>query len=219
MLLIKMQRFELTVIRRTRFSFGILLIALSVTFLLSFIRELPIQKTMISIVLFGVLIVVLYFAIFRKIILSYSDDKISVVKMKRFMADNMEIESIDMNEIKALVVDEGKYLKKIITVDKIVEIDNVGSIENEFRQFIEKLSRIVEKNNGRVIDSKEYREIKGYDDFSFHLIIIFIAFSLCMIPRVWSLFEYYSLLFLFLPFCASLFHITQRIRKKRMNNG
>lgn len=216
-----MQRFELTVIRQTRYFFGILLVSVSGSLLLFLGANLetPIQKILIPIFLLGVLIAVLYFIIFCKIVLNYSFDKISLEKRKRFMVENKEIEPINVNEIKTLVVDEGKYLRKIITDDRIVEINNVGSKENEFRLFIHKLSRIVEKNNGRVINSKQYRETKGYDDFSFHLIIIFIAFSLCIIPRVWSLFEYYSLLFLFLPFFAYLFHIILRIRKKRMKNS
>jgi hypothetical protein len=216
-----MQRFELTVIRQTRCFFGILLISVSAPLLLYLGAnlEMPIQKIIIPIFLLGGLIAILYFTIFRKIVLNYSFDKISIGKIKRFMFDNKEIEPINVNEINTLVVDEGKYLRKIITDDRIVEINNVGSKENEFRLFIDKLSRIVEKNNGRVINSKRYRETKGYNDFSFHLIIIGIGFSLCIIPRVWSLFEFYSLLFLFLPFFAYLIHITQRIKKKRMNNG
>ena len=211
-----MQRFELNVIRQTRYIFGILLISVSAPLFLYIGAnlEMPIQKIIIPIFLFGVLIAVLYFTIFRKIVLNYSFDKIRLEPIKRFMVDNKEIEPINVNEIKTLVVDEGKYLRKIITDDRVVEINNVGSKENEFRMFIDKLSRIVEKNNGRVINSKQYQETKGYNDFSFHLIIIGIGFSLCIIPRIWSLFEYYSLLLLFLPFFAYLFHIIQRIRKK-----
>jgi hypothetical protein len=215
-----MQRFELTVVRQTRLFFGILLFAASAPLLLliGVNLEIPIQKILIPIVLGGVIIGLLYYTLFGKMVLKYSFDKISFEWIKRFTFDNKDIESINVNEIKTLVVDEGMYLRKIITNNRIVEINNVGSVKNEFRQFIPKLIEIVEINNGRVINSKQYQELKGYDDLSFHLTIIFLAFSLCVIPRVWSLLEYYSLFFLILPLFAYLIHVKQRIRKKTGGN-
>ena len=129
--------------------------------------------------------------------------------------ERKDIEPVSISDIKTLVIDEERFLRKIITVDRIIEINNGKSKKNDFHLFLKKLILIVEDNNGRVIDSKQYSSEKGHDDLSYHLTIILLGASLFLISRLWDYIEFYSLFLILFPIFAYWRHINLRIKKKR----
>jgi hypothetical protein len=110
------------------------------------------------------------------------------------------------------------FLRKIISKDRLIVINNGKPIKDDFRIFIQNLIEIVEKNNGQVIDSGQYATEQGLNDLSFKVFIILLAFSIFLISRLWSFIEFYTLFLLLLPLIVYYIHVKLRIRKKTGGN-
>lgn len=216
-----MQSFELTVNKTSRLLIGIVILSISFPGLIILSAELDNSASKILTPLFLLILLVglIYWIAFAKIILSYSDNRISFEWKKRFPFDNSEIRPINITDIKRLVVDKGMFLRKIILKDRLIMINNGKPIKNDFRIFIRNLIEIVEKNNGQVIDSRQYATEQGFSDLGFELFIIFFALSIFLISRLWSFIEFYTLFLLLLPLIAYYIHIKLRIRKKTGGNN
>lgn len=211
-----MQRFELTVNKTSRLLIGILIFGVSSPGLLILSSKLgnSIHKILIPIFLLSLLIGLIYWIAFAKLILRYSDNKLMFEWKKRFLFDNTEIPPIDVYDIKRLVVDKGMFLRKIISKDRVILVNNGKPIKENYRMFIQNLIEIVEKNNGQVINSGQYAREQGFNDLSFTLFIVFLALSILLISRLWNIIEFYSLLLLLLPLIVYYIHLKLRIRKK-----
>jgi len=215
-----MQRFELTVNKTSRLLIGILIFSISCPGLLILSAKFDNSTYKILIPLFMLILLIglIYWIAFAKIILSYSDNRLSFEWKKRFPFNNSEITPINTSDIKRLVVDKGMFLRKIISKDRLIVINNGKPIKDDFRIFIQNLIEIVEKNNGQVIDSGQYATEQGFNDLSFKVFIILLAFSVFLISRLWTFIEFYTLFLLFLPLIAYYIHIKLRIRKKTGGN-
>ena len=212
-----MNEFELLVNRQYRLVIGILVFGVSMPGLLVLARKIdtPNMKILIPLLLLLLLFYLFYQFIFGKLIIRHWNNKLDFEWRKRILFENKDIEPVTISDIKTLVIDEERFLRKIITVDRIIEINNGKSKKNDFHLFLKKLILIVEENNGRVINSKQYSKEEGYDDSSFHLTIILLATSLFLISRLWQFIEFYSLFLLLLTLFAYMRHINLRIKKKR----
>ncbi len=183
---------------------------------------IPEYQMLVPIILGIMLITFIYLFAFGKLILRHSNGRLDFEWKKRLLFDNSEIESVNQQEIKSLVVDNGMFLKKIITNNKVLEINNIKPITKDAEIFIKNLIKTVESNNGRVINSEQYSQEKGYKDFSFYIFVASMALSIFLISRLWQLIEYNSLLILFIPVIAYIGHVKRRIDKKnfaRVNQG
>jgi len=212
-----MNEFELLVNRQYRVVIGILAFGVSMPGLLVLARKIdtPNMKILIPLLLLLLLFYLLYKFVSGKLIIKYWNNKLDFEWRRRILFERKDIEPVSISDIKTLVIDEERFLRKIITVDRIIEINNGKSKKNDFHLFLKKLILIVEDNNGRVIDSKQYSSEKGYDDFSFHLTIMLFAASIFFISRLWDYIEFYSLFLLLFPIFAYWRHINLRIKKKR----
>ena len=199
-----MNEFELLVNRQYRVVIGILVFGVSMPGLLVLARKIdtPNMKILIPLLLLLSLIYLLYKFVSGKLIIRYWNNKLDFKWRRRMLFERKDIEPVSISDIKTLVIDEERFLRKIITVDRIIEINNGKSKKNDFHLFLKKLIEIVEENNGRVIDSKQDSSEKGYDDLSFHLTIMLFAASIFFISRLWVFIEFYSLFLLLFPIFA-----------------
>lgn len=211
-----MEKFELTVNKTSRLLIGILIFGLSspAIIILSSKLDNSIYKVIIPLFLLILLIRLIYWIAFAKLILRYSKNELSFDWIKRFPFDNSAISPIDISDIKRLVVDNEMLLRKIISEDRVIVVNNVKPIKDNFRTFIQNLIEVVEKNNGQVIISGQYATEQGFNDLSFKVFICLLALSIFLISRLWSYFEFYSFFLLLLPSIAYYIHIILRIRKK-----
>lgn len=211
-----MHRFELTVNKTSRTFMGILILSLSIPGLLILSTKLDnsISKIFVPFFLLILLIRLIYWMAFAKIILVYSDNILSFEWKKRFPFDNSDISPIKIPDITRLVVDKGIFIKKIISKDRLIVINNGKPIEADFRIFVNNLIDKVENNKGQVIDSDQYATEQGYNDSSFKIFLAFFALSIFLISRLWSLIEFYTLFLLLFPLIAYIVHVKMRIRKK-----
>jgi len=202
-----MTQYELNVGRGSRLLIGVIISGISALGL--FLYGLENKNFILPITLFILLIVLIYKLSFAKMILKFSIDKIEIGWKKRFPFDNKAIEPIYIKDIEMIVVDEGKFLRKIITKDRIVEINNGKPVSHDFVRFLETFIESILHNNGQVIDQKKY--FRDYDN-NFYVVITS-AISIFLISRLWDNITFYSLLILFIPLTA---YIVQ-IRKNKKN--
>jgi len=214
-----MNEIELTVSRQSRILIGIIVLGISapVLFIIGVKIDIPMKQILLPMTLIFLVFGLLHFFIIGKLIIRYSENTLDFEWKKRILFENNVIKPVSINEIKTLVVDEGVYLRKIITNNRIIEINNIKTTKDDFHLFLENLILTVENNNGKVINSKKYSEQFGYNDFSFHTTIILLTASIFLISRLWQLIEFYSLFFLLLPLFSYLRHVNLRIRKKNSN--
>jgi len=213
-----MKRFEFRVYQPVRLFIGIISLGISVPGLL-FMGSNPETsnlKILILIMLFLLIVRLVYFTAFGKLILLFSQNRIDFEWKKRFLFEKRDIESVNFKDINTLIVDNGVFLRKIITKDRVIDINIGKPIPKDFWIPLEFLIHTVEANNGRVIDSNQNLREKGYYDASFRLTIILLALSIFLISRLWFLIEFQTLWLLFLPLIAYLKHVKMRINKKNL---
>lgn len=191
-----MAQYELNVGRGSRLLIGTIITGISALGL--FIYGLENKNFLLPFSIFILLIVLIYLLSFAKMILKFSNDKIEICWKRRFLFDNKAIEPIYIKDIEMIVVDEGKFLRKIITKDRIVEINNGKPINHDFVRFLETLIENILRNNGQVIDQKKY--FRDYDN-NFYVVITS-AVSIFLISRLWDNITFYSLLILIIPLTA-----------------
>ncbi|MDD4970613.1 MAG: hypothetical protein PHT07_14400 [Paludibacter sp.] len=212
-----MNEFELLVHRQYREVIAILVLGFSTPGLVVLGKKINTSnmQVFIPLLLLMFLLILIYYFVFGKLIIRYSKNKLDFEWKKRILFENKDIEPVSISDIKTLVIDDKRFLRKIITNDRIIEINNGKTKKGDYQLFLKKLILNVEDNNGRVIDSKQYSSENGYDDLSFHLTIILFTASIFLISRLWEFIDFYSLLLLLFPILAYLRHINLRIKKKR----
>lgn len=188
-----MTQFELNVGRGSRQLIGVIILGISAVGL--FIYGVQNKNFLIPIALFILLIVLIRFFSSAKMNLKFSNDTIEIGWKKRFLFDNKVIEPIYIKDIEMVVVDEGRYLRKIITKDRIVEINNGKPVNHDFERFLETFIESILRNNGQVINQKKY--FLEYDN-NFYVVIASVV-SVFLISRLWDIITFYSLLILIIP--------------------
>ncbi|MFC0878916.1 hypothetical protein ACE01N_20145 [Saccharicrinis sp. FJH2] len=215
-----MQRFELTINKTSRLFMGIIIIGISCPGLVILSSKLDntFQKIIIPISILILLLGFVHQLAFAKLILTVSNDTLSFQWKKRFLFNSKEISPVKILDIKKLVFGKGSTLNKIITRDRVIEINTIKPIKKDFQNFIDYLIKTVINNKGQIMNIDEYATEQGYNDLSFKIFVMLFAFSIFLISRLWGLIEFYSLLLLLIPFFAYVIHVKQRIRKKTGGN-
>jgi hypothetical protein len=210
-----MQKFKLRITKKSRITVGILLFSVILPFLLTpGLRELlPNYGFLLPMFIFTLVIIFIYQFAIGKVILTLSNDRIEIEWIKRFLFDNQRIGPINISDIKAIIIDNDEFLRKIITNDSVVEINNIKPVTNEFKLFVKKLREKVRGNNGRVLNSDQFATENGFKDSSFYIFIVSLSISIFLISRLWALISFYSLLLLLLPMFGYINHVRQRVKK------
>lgn len=210
-----MQKFKLRITKKSRITVGILLFSVTLPFLLTpGLRELlPNYGFLLPIFIFTLVIIFIYQFAIGKVILTLSNDRIEIEWIKRFLFDNQRIGPINISDIKAIIIDNDEFLRKIITNDSVVDINNIKPVTNEFKLFVKKLREKVRGNNGRVLNSDQFAKENGFKDYSFYIFIASLGISIFLISRLWDLVSFYSLLLLLLPMFGYINHVRQRVKK------
>ncbi len=210
-----MQKFNLKIAKQSRIVIGIFLFAITFPFLLTpGLRELlPEYGFVLPILILTLVIIFIYQFTIGKVILRFSNNRIDIEWRKRFLFDNQSLEPINISNIKSIIIDNDEFLRKIITADSVIEINNIKPVTKEFKSFVITLSEKVRGNNGRVLNSDQFAKEKGIKDYSFYIFIALLAFSVFLISRLWDFITFYSLLLLLLPILGYMNHVRQRVKK------
>ena len=116
----------------------------------------------VSIPLFAGLSGLLYYFIKQDLEIDLQEDTLFFKWQKKVMFNYKEIESIPVREIKTVVIDQGQLLRKIITSDREINISNGKLLMKDSQKFIDLLRSIINQNEGKIIDSWDVWQEKGY---------------------------------------------------------
>jgi len=140
-----------------------------------------------------------YFSFGNLKIIIKNDNELFFEWEKKFIFNYKSIDSVKIRDIKTIVVDNGRSLKKIKTIDHTIYINNSNINSNDVVKFIEK----IKEDNIRIIDSWDEFKEKGYLKMAYFIntIILIISFIVFIIFTILKGFNpvYLSIFLLFIP--------------------
>lgn len=154
------KEFELTIFQSTRVLFGLFLspfIILSSIFLGVEIHSFIIPVSLI----------ILFFFTYYHFVVGYltiivSEEKIEFNWTEKMFFNFKEIHSVDIAEIKIIVIDNGELIRKIKTSNRNINIGTTKIQQKDAVKFIRELKSISKRNDAKIIDSWDEWSDKGY---------------------------------------------------------
>ncbi|WP_338732028.1 hypothetical protein [Mangrovimonas cancribranchiae] len=116
----------------------------------------------VSIPMFAGLSGLIYYFAKGDLIVDFDDETLLFNWKKKLIFNYDAIEPIPVKDIKTVVIDQGELLRKIITSDREVKISNGKLLMKDSQKFIAFLRSSISQNGGRVIDSWDVWQEKGY---------------------------------------------------------
>ncbi|RXM41090.1 hypothetical protein BOQ62_02195 [Chryseobacterium sp. CH21] len=140
----------------------------------------------------------MYYYIVGSLKITINESELFFEWKKKFMFNYNPIKSIKINDIKTIVLDEERLLRKIKTDDTVIHINNSKIKSEDAEKFISRL-----KNDIKIIDSWDEFAEKGYLRLAYRInsIILIISIIITIIFTMLKGFNPVSLsvLLLFIP--------------------
>lgn len=211
-----MKEFEITVSRPIRILTGIVILSISFVGSLYISSKQDFWLVKILIPLIAILITISFFYWFStgKLNLGSKNGRLHFNWKRKIPFYKLQFDSIRISDIKIMVVDSGYYLKVIFINDTKIEFYSGKPLKKKSKMFISNLTMQVKDNNGQIIGNNKYRDLKGFNDFTYLLFLSVLVLSILFISRYWSIFEEYTLFSLILPVIFYIIHLKRRINKR-----
>jgi hypothetical protein len=159
-----MKSYKLTIFSQSRVITVVFL--LPVILLVSLFAGLELMPKsyfwIVSIPMFAGLSGLIYYFAKGDLIVDFGDENLRFTWKRKLIFNYDAIESISVKDIKTIVIDQGELLRKIITFDREVKISNGKILMKDSQKFIALLRSSIKQNGGRVIDSWDVWQEKGY---------------------------------------------------------
>lgn len=196
-----MQKFNITIFNQFRVIIGLFLSPIAL-FLSVFIAI----KTDVFILSIGTFILILfgfyYFAVGHLTVIFDAEEIIFEWK-KKIIFNHRPPLKIEINTIEKVIIDEGKILRKIITKDSVIPINNVKLNSKENIEFINTIRKICTIYDVKIVNSWDAIQDKGYLSilYKINAVVIIIAIILVIIITILKGFnpKVLSIFFLFIP--------------------
>jgi hypothetical protein len=130
-----------------------------------------------------------------------------------------DIAPIEIDEIETLVIDQNELLKKIITQDRVVKINNGKIYKKDSAKFIDFLT---ENSNIRVIDSWDVWDEKGWLKTAYRINTIILTSFIGIVVIYTIMKGFNSRLLLFAPLLISqlfFYQLQMKSKRKKKTNG
>lgn len=155
-----MHKFDLTIFRQSRVLIGLFLTPVILFGLI--IMSAEFGNIFIGLFLFTVYLFAVYYFIVGHLTIIIDKGQLKFNWTRKIIFNYNEIEPLNIADIKTLVIDNGQSLKKIITSDRTIKINNAKVQEKDASKFIYQLEVLTNENNIRKIDSWDELADKGY---------------------------------------------------------
>jgi hypothetical protein len=116
----------------------------------------------VSIPMFAGLSGLIYYFAKGNLIVDVDDETLLFTWEKKLIFNYNAIEPIPVKDIRAVVIDQDQLLRKIITSDREIKISNGKLLMKDSQKFIALLRSSIKQNGGRIIDSWDVWQEKGY---------------------------------------------------------
>jgi hypothetical protein len=155
-----LRTFKLTIFRQSRVLFGLFLLPIAlIGFLL---LGLQLGSFILGILFFVCYLFLYYYFTVGQLTISIDNEQLHFSWTKKIVFNYKEVESLNLADIKTIVIDNGQFLRKLITADKTVYINTTKVKPFDNFKLIYFLQAFARKNNVRVINSWREWADKGY---------------------------------------------------------
>ena len=211
-----MQKFELTIFRQSRVLFGLFLTPFALIGLIILGAEL--KSFFIGLLLFTFYLLTIYYFVVGHLTITVDNGQLKFNWAKKLIFNYDNIQPININDIKTIVIDNGQLLRKIVTNDRTIKINNAKVQQKDALKFIYELSVLTKENNVREIDSWDEWADKGYIKTAYRIntVILVLAAGLVTFTILNKGFNSQHL-FLVLLFIPQLFLYGQQMKQKIKN--
>jgi hypothetical protein len=155
-----MQKFELTIFRQSRVLLGLFLTLVALIGLL--ILSAGLISFLIGLIIFAFFLLTTYYFVVGHLLISIENEQLTFNWRRKRIFNFQEIKPINIADIKTIVIDNEQFLRKIITTDRTIKINNAKVQQKDASKFIRQLVVLTKKNNVRKIDSWDEWVDKGY---------------------------------------------------------
>ncbi|WP_027375642.1 hypothetical protein [Kaistella palustris] len=212
-----MQKFELTIFRQSRVLVGLFLSPIALIGLIILGAEL--NNIFIGLLLFAVYLLTVYYFVVGHLTVSIDDEQLKFRWTRKLIFNYDEIEPLNIIDIKTIVIDSGQLLRKIITADRSIKINNAKVQVKDANKFIYQLSILTKKNDVREIDSWDEWADKGYIKAAYRINTVILVLATILVTTFIIMKGFNSrYLFLFLLFMPQLYLYGQQMKQKIKNN-
>ena len=211
-----MQKFELTIFRQSRVLLGLFLSLIALIGLL--ILSVGLISFFIGLILFAVFLFTVYYFVVGHLLISIENEQLTFNWRRKRIFNFDAIEPINIADIKTIVIDNEQFLRKIITTDRTIKINNAKVQQKDASKFIRQLVVLTKKNNVRKIDSWYEWVDKGYIKTAYRIntVILIVAIVIVTFFIITKGFNSRHL-FLVLLSIPQLFLYRQQMKQKIKN--
>jgi len=213
-----MKQYELTIFRQNRILLVVLIFPISLLTALFIGLEIKISilNIIIPISFLGIVGFGLYYFTIGHLIITQKENRLEFEWNKKAIFNYDNIEPIEINQIETIVIDQDQLLKKIITQDRVVKINNGKIKQKDSSEFIDFLTK---NANARIIDSWDVWDEKGWLKTAYRINTILLTLFIGIVVVYTVLKGFNSRLLLFAPFLIIelILYQQQMKRKKRKN--
>jgi hypothetical protein len=174
-----MQKFELTIFRQSRVIIGIFLTPIALIGLL--FLGIKFNSILLVLLIFAVYLFALYYFIVGHLKIIVDHEQLKFTWTKKLIFNYDDINPINIADIKTIVIDNGQFLRKIITSDRTIRINNTKVQQEKAAQFIYALSILTKENNVRYIDSWDVMSDKGYIKIAYRINTIVLVLATVLV--------------------------------------
>ncbi|CAI8867637.1 hypothetical protein [Chryseobacterium sp. IT-36CA2] len=196
-----MQEYNIIIFRQSRILLCLFL--LPIFFLTAIFIGAETNSFIVSVLFIIISIFLMYYYMVGTLKISINENELFFEWKKKFMFNYNPIKSIKINDIKTIVLDEERLLRKIKTEDTVIYINNSKIKSEAAEKFINRLKNDTKKNDVKIIDSWDEFAEKGYLKLAYRInsIILIVSAIIVIIFTVLKGFNPVSLsiLLLFIP--------------------
>ena len=155
-----METYNITIFRQSRTLFG--LFTIPIVLIGSLLAGVEFKITTIPIVICVLYIYMMYYLVIGHLTIIFDDNELSFTWRKKLFFNYKPINPIRIDDIRVIVLDDGKFLRKIKTSKEIIFINNSKIGSRESNRFIYALRNYIKTRDVEIIDSWDDFERSGY---------------------------------------------------------
>jgi len=212
-----MNKFSFNVYKQSRVLVG--LFVLPFLLFISIFLGVKFDSFLVLLIGFIISFFFVYYYAFGHITITFKDERLYFNWKKKIIFNYKEIKTTRLDDIKIIVIDEGKLLKKIKTSDRIIYINNSKRSSPEAYNFINHLRKVTEQYNPEIIDSWDEFAKKGYLKLAYRINTFIIILSI-VLAIVFILLKGFKphFLFILLLFIPQMLLYKQQMKDKLKKN-
>ena len=212
-----MQTFKLTIFRQSRVLFGLFLLPFAFIGLL--LLGLELGSLIWGLLLFIFYLLLYYYFTVGQLTISIDNERLHFSWTKKIVFNYKELGDVNLADIKTIVIDNGQFLRKLITDSKTVYLNTTKIKPHDNFKLIHFLQAFAKNNNVRVTNSWREWADKGYLKTAYRINIAVIAIAFITVAIFIARKGFSSgQLFIFLLFIPQLILYGQQM-KLEIKNG